>query len=467
MFQPHQVLHERYQLQAQLGRTGAGRQTWRAIDLQTQATVILKLLAFNPQLEWGDVKLFERESLVLKHLNHPRIPKYRDYFAIDESAGAGLPWFGLVQEYIPGVTLEWLLEQNRGLREDQAYDLAKALLQILIYLHELSPPVLHRDIKPSNIILGQDKQFYLVDFGAVQDRAKAEGASFTVVGTHGYAPPEQLWGRAVAASDLYGLGTTLLHLLTGVPPAELPQQNLRLQFRDRVKLSPKFANWLEQLVDPSLERRFRTAREAQIALQTNSSAPPTAAKTTSDVSRLALLSILGLMLGGGLLAFSAISGSFLNQGGGSSPDAGRGQWIGRLNRTQQAYFLEKGRFAPKIALLGMGLEGSKPPNYERSAYFNEKSVYSLHLKDQAVFHYGMPLYKAPYQERNLSYVGAVFIIPSQVKSRKSLAAASSINEIPLVSILCGTGRASPSPPPPPFLKGDEPVCAEGTYRLNS
>lgn len=458
MFQPHQVLHERYQLQAQLGRTGAGRQTWRAIDLQTQATVILKLLAFNPQLEWGDVKLFERESLVLKHLNHPRIPKYRDYFAIDESAGAGLPWFGLVQEYIPGVTLEWLLEQNRGLREDQAYDLAKALLQILIYLHELSPPVLHRDIKPSNIILGQDKQFYLVDFGAVQDRAKAEGASFTVVGTHGYAAPEQLWGRAVAASDLYGLGTTLLHLLTGVPPAELPQQNLRLQFRDRVELSPKFANWLEQLVDPSLERRFRTAREAQIALQTNSSAPPTAAKTTSDVSRLALLSILGFMLGGGLLGFSAVSRSFFNQGG-YSPDSERRQWIGSLNRTQYAYFLEKERFAPRIDLLGLG--GMGLPN-------KSNSVFSLQYRDQAVFHYGMPLYKSTlHKNEGLSYVGAVFIIPPQVKSRRSSEARSNMNDLPLVSILCRTERASPSPPPPPFLKGDEPVCAEGTYRLNS
>ncbi|MGI0484536.1 protein kinase domain-containing protein [Pantanalinema rosaneae CENA516] len=450
MFQPLQVLQERYQLQTQLGRTGAGRQTWKAIDLQTQATVILKLLAFNPQLQWDDVKLFERESLVLKHLNHPQIPKYRDYFAIDASAGSGLPWFGLVQEYIPGVTLEWLLEQNRGLREDQAYDLANALLQILIYLHELSPPVLHRDIKPSNIILGQDKQFYLVDFGAVQDRAKAEGASFTVVGTHGYAAPEQLWGRAVAASDLYGLGTTLLHLLTGVSPAELPQQNLRLQFRDRARLSPKFADWLEQLVAPSLERRFRTAREAQTALQSNST-PPTAAKTTSDVSRLALLSILGLMLGGGLLGFSAVSGSFLNQGR-YSPDTDRRASVGSMNRTQYAYFLEFGRLAPRLDLLGLREMG--PPN-------KSDSVFSLHYRDQAVFNYAMPIYEGQ------SVVGAVFIIPSKVKSLKSSGKNYQADvgvEPPIQSIVCFRTKSSASLPPPPVLKGDEPVCAEGTEK---
>jgi Serine/threonine protein kinase len=92
-------------------------------------------------------------------------------------------------------------------------------------LHELSPPVLHRDIKPSNLILDDSEQIYLVDFGAVQAQASVTGVTFTVVGTSGYAPLEQFWGRgAVAASDLYALGATLIHLLTNTYPADLPQK---------------------------------------------------------------------------------------------------------------------------------------------------------------------------------------------------------------------------------------------------
>jgi serine/threonine protein kinase len=119
------------------------------------------------------------------------------------------------------------------------------------------------------LILGDDGQVYLVDFGAVQDSAAAEGVTFTVVGTTGYAPLEQFWGRAVPASDLYALGATLIHLLTGTAPAELPSQNLRIQFRDRISLSPNFTHWIEVLTAPDLEQRFTQATEALEALLTN------------------------------------------------------------------------------------------------------------------------------------------------------------------------------------------------------
>jgi serine/threonine protein kinase len=212
MLEAGQVLQGRYQLSQQLGNN-AGRQTWLALDLATPTTerVIVKLLPFSPQIHWDDLKLFEREAQVLKHLNHPRIPKYRDYFSTEPSNSGELPWFGLVQDYIPGISLQKRLKNGKRFTEAETKEIATQLLNILIYLHELSPPVLHRDIKPSNIIWGKNNQVYLVDFGAVQEKAKAEGATFTVVGTGGYAPPEQLWGRAVPASDLYALGATLIH----------------------------------------------------------------------------------------------------------------------------------------------------------------------------------------------------------------------------------------------------------------
>ncbi|MEY3329957.1 MAG: hypothetical protein RLZZ115_2840, partial [Cyanobacteriota bacterium] len=214
MFNQQQILQDRYQLQHQYGRTAAGRQTWLAMDQETQEEVIIKLLAFSPQMAWEELKLFEREAQVLQALNHPRIPRYRNYFSIDQNLGGGLPWFGLVQDYIPGSSLQDLLEKGHRFTEAKVKKIAKDILKILIYLHELSPPVLHRDIKPSNLILDGSEQIYLVDFGAVQAQASVTGVTFTVVGTSGYAPLEQFWGRAVAASDLYALGATLIHLLT-------------------------------------------------------------------------------------------------------------------------------------------------------------------------------------------------------------------------------------------------------------
>jgi serine/threonine protein kinase len=128
---------------------------------------------------------------------------------------------------------------------------------------------LHRDIKPSNLIWGADEQVYLVDFGAVQDKAAREGATFTIVGTYGYTPIEQFGGRAVPASDLYALGATLIHLLTGTAPADLPQQNLRIHFSDRVSISSHLVRWLESLIQPSLEERVSTAHQALMTLKSN------------------------------------------------------------------------------------------------------------------------------------------------------------------------------------------------------
>jgi serine/threonine protein kinase len=83
MLVAEQILQERYQLKQQLGNN-PGRQTWLALDLatETRQPVIVKLLPFSPQMQWDDLKLFEREAQVLKHLTHPRIPRYRDYFSV-------------------------------------------------------------------------------------------------------------------------------------------------------------------------------------------------------------------------------------------------------------------------------------------------------------------------------------------------------------------------------------------------
>lgn len=313
MLQAGQTLHNGYQLQQQLGHN-PWRQTWlaTAINAPSSQPVVVKLLAFNPQLQWDELKLFEREAQVLKYLHHPRIPQYRDYFALDQQVGDGLPWFGLVQEYIPGNSIQQLLDKGKRFTEQHVRRIAKDVLEILIYLHELSPPVFHRDIKPSNLILDDNGQVYLVDFGAVQDRATAEGTTFTVVGTSGYVPPEQLWGRAVPASDLYALGATLIHLLTGIPPANLPQRQMRFQFADKVRLSASFTQWLEKLTEPAPERRFSTARQALYALQSTQNLPAKVTQCSGSpvrYGRLAGLALLQLLVIG--LACAVVLPDFL------------------------------------------------------------------------------------------------------------------------------------------------------------
>jgi serine/threonine protein kinase len=266
MLQAEQILQNRYQIQRQLGNNGV-RQTWLATDLQAtdvdNSLVVVKLLAFGGTVQWDDLKLFEREAQILKQLNHPRIPRYLDYFCVDDRT----LWFGLVQEYIPGESLKEQLNVGKRFSQKEVRKIAVEILNILIHLHELNPTVLHRDIKPSNLIWGEDNHIYLVDFGAVQDKAAKEGVTFTVVGTYGYAPMEQFGGRAVPASDLYALGASLIHLLTGTAPSDLPVQELRIQFADRVNLNSGFVSWLEKIVEPAPEQRFPTARQALEALK--------------------------------------------------------------------------------------------------------------------------------------------------------------------------------------------------------
>ncbi|HEY9704456.1 MAG TPA: serine/threonine-protein kinase, partial [Allocoleopsis sp.] len=207
------IFHNRYQIQELLSKK-TGRITLLALDLQTKKSVIVKLLVFNNEFIWEDLKLFEREAQTLKSLNHHAIPKYLDYFEFDLPELKG---FALVQTYINAPSLEKSFENGRRFTEDELKQIADKLLEILNYLHEHNPPVIHRDIKPSNILITNRSgnsigDVYLVDFGSVQTVAKnKEGGTITIVGTYGYMPPEQYFGKAGPASDLYSLGMTIIY----------------------------------------------------------------------------------------------------------------------------------------------------------------------------------------------------------------------------------------------------------------
>lgn len=265
------ILNNRYSLK-QILNNNALRQSWLAEDKTEGDRVVVKLLNMGASLKWEDLKLLEREAKVIQELDGPQLLKYRDYFALDESNFL----FALVTEYVPGVSLKEKLKKRHKFTGEEIEWIATEVLETLNYLHELNPPILHRDIKPSNLIWGEDDRIYLIDFGSVQIQPPTAGATFTVVGSYGYTPLEQFGGKAVAASDLYALGTSLIHLLTGVLPAELPQKDFRILFRDRLNpdIKPKLISWLEKLTEPGLEKRFTSAKEALTSLQAEEEKPP-------------------------------------------------------------------------------------------------------------------------------------------------------------------------------------------------
>ncbi len=264
LHEAEEIIAQRYRIVDTLGQGGSGT-TYLVEDLQSSQQVALKALSLCRMSDWKMMELFEREARVLAQLNHPAIPRYLEYFHVDTPQDRS---FYIAQQLAPGQSLALLVQKGWRASEEEVRRIAIQILDILVYLHELTPPVIHRDIKPSNIIRHPDGQVFLVDFGAVQDTYYSTFMrGSTVVGTYGYMAPEQFRGQAVPATDLYGLGATLLFLLTHRSPADLPTDRLKIDFRSRVHISDEFADWLEKMLEPDVEDRFGSAKEALAVLR--------------------------------------------------------------------------------------------------------------------------------------------------------------------------------------------------------
>jgi len=256
--QPEEVIRDRYRVIDILGQGSRGI-TYRVEDLKTKQKVALKALYLNRLKDWKQIELFEREAEVLAKLQHPAIPQYLDYFQVNTPDNRA---FYLAQALAPGKSLFAWVESGWRSKEREVKNIAEQILSVLMYLHALDPPVIHRDIKPQNIIRSRDGKIFLVDFGAVQNtyhNTLMQGS--TVVGNYGYMAPEQFREKAVLATDLYSLGATVLFLLTHRSPAELPQDTLKLDFRASVNISEEFGDWLDKILEPSLEYRYESATE--------------------------------------------------------------------------------------------------------------------------------------------------------------------------------------------------------------
>lgn len=248
-----------------LGRGGNGV-TYRCLDTDTSAVVAVKALSLRSLRDWKQLELFQREAQILENLDHPGIPRYIDAFEEDTDTDRS---FFLVQQLAAGRSLEDLVSSGWRADEAECRRIAVELLKILQYLGSRRPPVTHRDVKPSNIVVEGGRaggRVFLVDFGGVQAAAAAgDLPGSTVVGTYGFMAPEQFRGAAQPASDLYGLGGTLLYLLSGRPPSAFPVDRMRLDLSN-VAMSRQLRAVVEGLLEPVLEDRL-SATEAAALLE--------------------------------------------------------------------------------------------------------------------------------------------------------------------------------------------------------
>lgn len=215
MLTPETILQGRYRIVRQLGQGGMGA-VYEAVDQRLDTTVALKETLFaDERLR----KQFEREARLLARLHHPALPRVSDHFS--EADGQFL-----VMQFIPGDDLMEKISRKRGpFPSDQVLTWADQLLDALDYLHTQDPQIVHRDIKPQNLKLTPRGQIILLDFGLAKGQAgdisRATTAASIFGYTPNYAPLEQIQGLGTdARSDLYSLGATLYHLMTGVKPPD-------------------------------------------------------------------------------------------------------------------------------------------------------------------------------------------------------------------------------------------------------
>jgi serine/threonine protein kinase len=262
-------LRDRYLAIEPIGQGGFGR-TFKAIDEDKPAKPFCVIKQFFPQVQGTTAgqkaaELFTQEAIVLEQLNHPLIPKLLAYFITPDNRQY------LVQEFIDGRNLKAELEAEGIFSPAKISELLFTLLSTLDYVHKLGSGFIHRDIKPENIIRrSEDRQLYLVDFGAAKIRTPEQaGLQGTTIGTPEFMAPEQAWGRAFPCSDLYSLGLMCIHLLTGVSPFDLFDENLdRWTWRNSLSQSidPTLATVLDKLIAHKPIERYQTAQEALTAL---------------------------------------------------------------------------------------------------------------------------------------------------------------------------------------------------------
>lgn len=259
------LIIERYRILERVGG-GAMAQVYRVEEVATGEIHALKALR-SPSTEDGlsasnFIHTAKREALFLKTLSHPSLPHYEDLFS-DES------YVYLLMEFIEGDNLKNYIEQDelRTLDVRTIVHWGVQICDTLSYLHHREPPVVFRDLKPSNLIRRPDGRICLVDFGIARYASKKSSTDTVVLGSPGYAPPEQYGqGQTEPRSDIYALGATLHHLITGRDPSISPFKWPAVQSLNPMAPRP-LGSLIMKCVSLEVEKRPESAEQVGAALR--------------------------------------------------------------------------------------------------------------------------------------------------------------------------------------------------------
>lgn len=201
------------------------------------------------------------ETDLLKKLNHPNLPSIVDVIDTEDT-------FLIVMDYIEGNPLSVLLEEKGAQPQNVVVDIALQLCDVLSYLHTREKPIIYRDMKPANVMLKPNGDVVLIDFGIAREYKRQNSADTTCLGTQGYAAPEQFGGQGQtdARTDIYCLGATLYHLLTGHNPTEPPYEMYPIRYWNE-----NFSSGLEEIILTCTQKnpldRYQNCEELRYALE--------------------------------------------------------------------------------------------------------------------------------------------------------------------------------------------------------
>lgn len=270
------IFEEKYEIIDILGKGGMGTvYLGRNIKLGT-------LWAIKEISKGGNARVdILAEPNILKKLEHPYLPRIFDIMEDEDN-------IYIIADYIEGTSLDRELKKGSRFDEKQVMEWAKQICEVLSYLHELSPnPIIYRDMKPSNLMLTKRGTIKLIDFGIAREYKTGLQSDTIYIGTRGYAAPEQYGtGQTNAASDIFSLGMTLHHLLTGKDPSCPPFEMRPVREYDD-SLSEKIEGIVEKCTRQNPEERYQTARELLGELEAvEGCAPGKAGKNSCGEERL-------------------------------------------------------------------------------------------------------------------------------------------------------------------------------------
>jgi serine/threonine-protein kinase len=277
-------LAERYVILRRVGRGGMGAVYQASDDRIPGKTWAIKEMSDAAITDPLDRRLaldaFRQEAMMLATLDHPNLPKVTDHFS-----EGGKQY--LVMDFIEGQTLKERIEGEGGgpLAVDEALEWADQLCGVLEYLHRRHPPVVFRDLKPGNVMVTPEGAVKLIDFGIVRLFKPGKASDTAFFGTAGYAPKEQYGrGQTDGRSDIYALGATLYHLLTGDDPTDHP-----FYFEDvralNGRVSPEVADVIGKALADDPGDRWQSVSEMRQALSEPSfSAPPPVARPAAQTA---------------------------------------------------------------------------------------------------------------------------------------------------------------------------------------